>query len=74
MISPKFEHAGHLHEVENMLKMMPDKYSMLGTCRISDNVEMGKCVGKQVLELEPGNAMGCVGIKHLCICWQHTSI
>jgi len=76
MISPKFEHytcmvnvlglAGHLHEVENMLKMMLNKYSMLGTCRISNNVEMGERVGKQVLELELGNAMGYVLVLNIC--------
>ncbi len=69
--------AGHLQEGENMLKMMFDKYSMLGTWKTCSNVEMGERVYKQFLELEPKNAMGyvlCAGIKHLCICWQHASI
>jgi hypothetical protein len=56
-------HAGHLQEAENMLKMMPDKYSMLGTC---SNVEMGECVAKQVLELEPENGMGYVLLSNIC--------
>ncbi len=73
MISPKLErytcmvnvlgHAGHLQEAENMLKMMPDKSSMPGTC---SNVEMGACVAKQVLELEPENAMGYVLLSNIC--------
>jgi len=33
-----------------MLKMMFNRYIMLGTCRIYNNVEMGECVGKQLLE------------------------
>jgi pentatricopeptide repeat protein len=59
MISPKLEHytcmvnvlglVGHVQEVENMLKMMPDKYNRVGTCRIYGNVEMGECVGTQFL-------------------------
>ncbi len=39
---------------------------MFGTCRISDNVEMGERVGKQVLELEPRNAIGYVLVLNIC--------
>ncbi len=76
MISPKLEHytcmvnvlglVGHVQEVENMLKMMPNKYNKVGTCRIYGNVEMGECVGTQVLELEPENAMGYVLLSNIC--------
>ncbi len=49
-----------------MFQIMPDKYSMLGTCRIYDNVEMGERVGKQVPALEPENAMGYVLLSNIC--------
>jgi pentatricopeptide repeat protein len=52
IISPKLEHytcmvnvlglAGHLQEAETMLKMMPDKYSMLGISRIYGNCGHGR--------------------------------
>jgi hypothetical protein len=50
-------HAGHLHEVENMMKAMPCKpnvamwMALLIACRIHGNVQMGEHIGKQVLEL-----------------------
>jgi pentatricopeptide repeat protein len=59
-------HAGHLQEAENVIKEMPCKpnaavwTALLGTCRIHGNVEMGKHVTKQVLELELENAAGYV--------------
>jgi len=69
MISPKSEHyscmvdllghVGKLHEIENMIKVMPGKpyvhawRALLGACKIHGNVEMGECVAKQFLELEP---------------------
>jgi pentatricopeptide repeat protein len=88
MISPKLEHytcmvdlLGHLQEAENMIKVMPCEpdvtawKALLGACRIHGNVEMGECVAKRVLELEPENAAGYVlqssiyaagGNIHLC--------
>jgi hypothetical protein len=49
-----------------MLKMMPDKYNKVDTCRIYGNVEMGKCVCTQVFELELENAMGYVLLSNIC--------
>ncbi|KAH9552878.1 hypothetical protein CY35_09G089700 [Sphagnum magellanicum] len=56
------DHSGHLQEAENVIKEMPCKpnaavwTAFLGICRIHGNMEMGKHVAKQVLELEPENA------------------
>jgi hypothetical protein len=38
-------------------------------CKLHDNVEMGECVAKQVLELDPENATGYsyVAIKRLML-------
>jgi hypothetical protein len=64
-------HAGHLQEAENVIKEMPCKpnatvwTALLGTCRIHGNVEMGKHVTKQVLELEPENAAGYVLLSNM---------
>ncbi len=76
MISPKLDHytcmvnvlglSGHFQEAENMLKMIPNKYSMLGTCKIYSIVEMGECVTKQVFKLELENAMGYVLLSNIC--------
>ncbi len=58
------DHSGHLQEAENVIKEMPCKpnaavwTAFLGICRIHGNMEMGKHVAKQVLELEPENAAG----------------
>jgi hypothetical protein len=49
--------------------------ALLGACRIHGNVEMADCVAKQILEMEPENAVGYVllsnsyaaaGYRHLC--------
>jgi hypothetical protein len=62
--------AGHLQEAANMI--MPNKpnvavwKALLGACRIHGNVEMGECVAKQVLELEPENAEGYVLLSNVC--------
>ncbi len=64
-------HAEHLQEAENVIKEMPSKpnaavwTALLGTCRIHGNVEMGKHVAKQVLELEPENAAGYVLLSNM---------
>jgi len=49
-----------------MLKMMLDKYNMLGTWKTYSNVEMGERVYKQFLELEPKNSMGYVLVSNIC--------
>ncbi len=88
MISPKSEHdscmvdllghAGKLHEAENMIKVMPGKpyvpawRALLDACKIHGNV--GECVAKQFLELEPENAVDCLAIKHLHCCWKQASL
>ncbi len=49
---------GHLHEAKNMIKLMlcnPD-VTLLHTCRIHGNVEMGEHIAKGVLKLEPENS------------------
>jgi hypothetical protein len=75
-ISTKLEHyicvvdllsrAGHLQEVEDVIKAMPYNpnvamwMALLGSCRIHGNVEMAERVTKQVIELKPGDATGYV--------------
>ncbi len=91
MITPKLEYymcmvnllgrAGRLQEAENMIRAIPWKphvalwMALLGACRVHGNVEMGECVAKEILELEPENAAGYVllsniyaaaGNSHLC--------
>ncbi|CAM6044374.1 unnamed protein product, partial [Sphagnum compactum] len=73
--------AGHLQEAENMVMAMPCKphvaawMALLGACRIHGNVEMAERSAKQILELEPENAVAYVllsniyaaaGSRHLC--------
>ncbi|KAH9551846.1 hypothetical protein CY35_09G034700 [Sphagnum magellanicum] len=56
--------AGHLDDAQDLIKMMPCEPSgsvwkaLLGACRIHGNVEMGECIAKKVLELDPGNSTG----------------
>ncbi|CAK9234682.1 unnamed protein product [Sphagnum troendelagicum] len=80
-ISAKLEHytcmvdllgrAGHLHEAEDMIKMMPCKpdvavwMASLGACRIHGNVEMGERIAKHILEVDPGNAAGYVLLSNI---------
>jgi pentatricopeptide repeat protein len=91
MIPAKLEHytcmvdilgrAGHLQEAENMVMAMPCRphvdawMALLGDCRIHGNVEIAECVAKQILEMEPENAVSYVllsniyasaGKGHLC--------
>jgi hypothetical protein len=71
MISEKLENytcmvnlgsAGRLHKAKNMIKLMlcnPDVVvwmTLLHTCRIHGNVEMGEHIDKGVLKLEPENS------------------
>jgi pentatricopeptide repeat protein len=73
--------AGHLQEAENMVMAMPCRphvdawMALLGDCRIHGNVEIAECVAKQILEMEPENAVSYVllsniyasaGKGHLC--------
>jgi pentatricopeptide repeat protein len=80
-ISAKLEHytcmvdllgrAGHLHEAEDMIKMMPCKpdvavwMALLGACRIHGNMEMGERIAKHILEVDPGNAAGYVLLSNI---------
>jgi pentatricopeptide repeat protein len=72
--------AGRLQEAENMIKPMLCEptvavwEALLGACRIHGNVEMGECVGKQVLELEPENAAGYVMLSKTCMLLVATGI
>ncbi|CAN5956405.1 unnamed protein product [Sphagnum jensenii] len=60
--------AGHLQDAEDFINQMscePDAAvwrTLLGACRIHDNVEMGEHVAKRVLELDPGNAADYVAL------------
>jgi pentatricopeptide repeat protein len=63
--------AGHLDDAVDLIKMMPCEPSgsvwkaLLGACRIHGNVEMGECIAKKVLELEPGNSAGYVPLANI---------
>ncbi len=74
-------HAGHLQEAENMVMAMPCKthvaawMALCGACGIYGNVERAERIAKQILELEPKNAVAYVllsniyaaaGSRHLC--------
>ncbi len=63
--------AGHLDDAQDLIKMMPYEPSgsvwkaLLGACRIHGNVEMGECIAKKVLELDPGNSAGYVPLANI---------
>ncbi len=63
--------AGHLDDAEDLIKMMPCEPSgsvwkaLLGACRIHGNVEMGECIAKKVLELDPGNSASYVPLANI---------
>ncbi len=78
--------GGHLLEAENFINAMPCKphaamwKTLLGTCIIHSNVEMGEHIAKHVLELEPENAAvylllsriyAVVGNRHPCDNVEH---
>jgi pentatricopeptide repeat protein len=81
MIPAKLEHytcmvdllgrAGHLQEAENMVMAMPCRphvdawMALLGTCRIHGNVEFAERVAKQILEMEPENAVSYVLLSNI---------
>jgi hypothetical protein len=80
-ISPTNEHyacvvdllgrAGHLHDAEVLIKTMPCEpnatvwMALLGACRIHGNLEMGECIARRVLELDPGNSAGYVLLSNI---------
>lgn len=71
-ISPRMEHygcfvdllgrAGLLEEARKLIHGMPMKAdtsvlgALLGACSIHGNVDMGDSIGREVIELEPGNS------------------
>ncbi len=63
--------AGHLHEVEDMIKMMPCKLdvavwmALLGACRIHGNVAMGERIVKHILEVDPRNVTRYVLLSNI---------
>jgi pentatricopeptide repeat protein len=75
-ISPTVEHyacmvdllgrAGYLQEAEGFISMLPSQASpslwrsLLGACRFHGDVDMGECIAKRLLELDPRNAAGYV--------------
>eukprot|EP01018_Ginkgo_biloba_P000985 Gb_03691 [translate_table: standard] len=80
-ITPTMEHygcmvdllgrAGHLDEGHNFINKMPIKPgaavwgSLLGACRIHNNVELGECVAEHLLELEPNCAAPYVLLSNI---------
>eukprot|EP01018_Ginkgo_biloba_P011283 Gb_07570 [translate_table: standard] len=80
-ITPTMEHygcmvdllgrAGHLDEAHNFINKMPIKPgaavwgSLLGACRIHNNVELGECVAEHLLELEPNCAAPYVLLSNI---------
>jgi pentatricopeptide repeat protein len=63
--------AGHLCEAHDQIKTMSCEASasvwmaLLGACRIHGNMDMGKYVAKQVLEVDPENAGGYVLLSNI---------
>ncbi|KAH8956695.1 hypothetical protein BDL97_07G055400 [Sphagnum fallax] len=61
----------YIQEAENIIQGMPCKpdaavwIALLGACRIHGNLEMGECVAKRVLELEPKIAAGYVWLSNM---------
>jgi len=80
-ISPTVEHyacmvdllgrAGYLQEAEGFISMLPSQASpslwrsLLGACRIHGDVDMGECIAKRLLELDPRNAAGYVLLSNV---------
>jgi pentatricopeptide repeat protein len=80
-ISPTVEHyacmvdllgrAGYLQEAEGFISMLPSQASpslwrsLLGACRIHGDVDMGECIAKQLLKLDPRNATGYVLLSNV---------
>jgi hypothetical protein len=64
-------HGGHLHEAEDMIKMMPCKpdvvvwMALLGACKIHGNVAMEECIAKHILEVDPKNVTGYVLLSNI---------
>ncbi|CAM6018630.1 unnamed protein product, partial [Sphagnum balticum] len=63
--------AGYLHEAEDMIKTMTGEPSiavwmaLLGACRIHGDTEVGECIAKRVLEIDPGNFAGYVLLSNI---------
>ncbi len=66
-----FGRAGHLDEVEDLVKSMPCEpdtsawSTVLAACRVHCNVEMGEPFANWVLEIDPGNAVGYVLLSNI---------
>lgn len=64
-------HAGYLQEAEGFISMLPSQASpslwrsLLGACRIHGDVDMGECIAKRLLELDPRNAAGYVLLSNV---------
>ncbi len=83
MISTKLSHYtfmvdllgrdSHLHEVEIMVMAIPCKsqvsawMALFGTYRIHGNVEMAEHLAKQILEMEPNNAISYVLLSNIYV-------
>jgi hypothetical protein len=63
--------AGYLQEAEGFISMLPSQASpslwrsLLGACRIHGDVDMGECIAKRLLELDPRNAAGYVLLSNV---------
>ncbi|KAK2400640.1 Putative pentatricopeptide repeat-containing protein, mitochondrial [Trifolium repens] len=80
-VEPKMEHygcvvdllgrSGRVEEAFEFIKKMPFEPtaaiwgSLLGGCRVHSNVDIGEFAGRQLLEIEPGNAGNYVILSNL---------
>ncbi|KAI5056860.1 hypothetical protein GOP47_0028678 [Adiantum capillus-veneris] len=65
-------HTGHLPEVEDLLKSIPDAtamipwLSLLCSCRLHGDIHRGQRAADECLQLDPGNASLYCELTHLC--------
>eukprot|EP01018_Ginkgo_biloba_P008630 Gb_28771 [translate_table: standard] len=80
-IAPAMEHyccmvdllgrAGHLDEAQDFINKMPIEPnaavwgSLLGSCRVHTNIELGKCVAEHLFELDPNNPAHYVTLSNI---------
>eukprot|EP01018_Ginkgo_biloba_P012960 Gb_16062 [translate_table: standard] len=63
--------AGHLDEAQDIINKMPlepDVFvwsSLLGACKIYNNIELGECVAKRLFELDPENSTPYVVLANI---------
>ncbi len=66
-----FGRGGHLHQAEDFIRKIPIEATsgiwatLLGACRIYDNVELAECAANHCLKLDPENAAVYVTLSHI---------